>query len=136
MSLDMAHAGFTGAASWLRQQYEEEISHTFKIIEHVQGRTGKVQLQPLDAPDSSFDQPLDAFRAALKHEQKVTAAINELVGIAQDENDTASENLLAWFVDEQVEEEASATAVITRLEMAGSNSAAVLIVDSELESRE
>ena len=135
MSLDMRHAGFNGAASWLRQQHEEELSHAFKIIGYIQDRLGMVRLQPLDAPTESYEQPLDAFRAALEHEKKVTGAINALMEIARDENDTASENLLSWFVDEQVEEEASATAVITRLEMAGSNSAAILMVDSELASR-
>lgn len=135
MSLDMRHAGFNGAAGWLRQQSDEEMSHAFKIIGYVQDRLGMVRLQSLDAPSGSYEQPLDAFRAALKHEKKVTGAINGLIDIAREENDTPSENLLAWFADEQVEEEATATAVITRLEMAGSNSAAILMVDSELASR-
>ena len=135
MSLDMGHAGFAGAAGWLRLQYEEELSHAFRIIRHVQDRMGRVHLDSLDAPGDGYDQPLDAFRAALEHEKRVTEAIHNLLAVARDEDDTACENLLAWFVDEQVEEEATATAVIARLELAGSNSAAVLLVDSELASR-
>ncbi len=135
MSLDMGQADFTGAAAWLRLQYEEELSHAFKIIGYVQDRMGRVRLDSIDAPGDGYEQPLDAFRAALEHEKRVTKAINDVLAIARDEDDTATVNLLAWFVDEQVEEEASASAVIARLELAGSNSAAILLVDSELASR-
>ena len=135
MSLDMGHADFAGAAAWLRLQYEEELSHAFKIIGYVQDRMGRVRLDSIDAPGDGYEQPLDAFRAALEHEKRVTKAINSVLAIARDEDDTATANLLAWFVDEQVEEEASASAVIARLELAGSNSAAMLLVDSELASR-
>ena len=135
MSLDVGHAGFAGAAAWLRLQYEEELSHAFRIIRYVQDRMGRVRLDSVDAPGDGYEQPLDAFRASLEHEKRVTEAIKNLLTIARDEDDTASENLLAWFVDEQVEEESTASAVIARLELAGSNSAAVLLVDSELASR-
>ncbi len=135
MSLDMRRAGFTGAAAWLHAQYREEVSHAHKIIGHVQDRLGNVQLLPLDAPSVTYEQPIEVFRATLEHEKKVTSAINDLVRLAQDEGDSAAENLLSWFVDEQVEEEATAAAVVARFEMAGSNSAALLMVDSELSSR-
>lgn len=135
MSLEMAHAGFSGAASWLQGQYEEELSHAFRIIKYVQDRMGTVTLGALTAPAARYEQPLDAFRDALEHERRVTAAIDGLVTIAREENDSATENLLAWFVDEQVEEESTAATVIARLEMAGTNSAALLLVDSELGSR-
>ena len=135
MSLDMRQTGFTGAAGWLRAQYDEEVAHAFKIIEHVQDRFGNVQLQSFERPSANYERPLDAFSAALEHEKRVTASIHRLVKLAQEEGDTASENLLAWFVDEQVEEERTAADVVTKLEMAGSNSAAQLLVDSELGSR-
>ena len=135
LSMDMNRANFPGAASWLKSQYEEEITHAFRVIEHVQQRRGRVELQALDAPVAGSGNPLDTFRTALEHERAVTAAINRLLRIAREQDDAACENLLAWFVDEQVEEEASAQTVISRLEMAGSDAAALLMVDSELAER-
>lgn len=135
LSLDMQGAGYAGAASWMKAQYEEELSHAFRIMGHVQDRMGRVALQPIDAPGAPCESPLDAFRAALEHEKRVTDSINRLLRVAREEDDAACENLLSWFVDEQVEEEASGQAVVTRLEMAGSDTAALLMVDAELAGR-
>ncbi len=136
MSLDMHRAGFTGASHWLRSQYDEETKHAFKIIDYVQDQFGVVQLQAIDSAGARHEQPIDAFRAALEHEKKVTESINNVLGIAQEEGDAATESLMTWFVDEQVEEESTTGNVVKRLEVAGSNSAALLLIDSELGGRD
>ena len=72
------------------------------------------------------------FEAVYKHEQKVTSLIHNLVDIAQSEKDHATQFFLQWFVNEQVEEEASAKAIIQQLKMIGDSRAALFQLDREL----
>ncbi len=60
--------------------------------------------------------------------------INDLVDLAIQQKDHASNNFLQWFVAEQVEEEASADAVIQQVKLAG-NGGGLFMVDRELGTR-
>lgn len=59
------------------------------------------------------------FELSLEHERKVTASINEIVGICLEEKDYSTFNWIQWFVSEQIEEEASVTAIIDKLNLIG-----------------
>jgi ferritin len=75
------------------------------------------------------------FRASLAAEQRVTAAINNLYSMATDVRDFASYPLLDWFVDEQIEEEATVQQIIDDLERTDGNGHALLMLDRELGAR-
>jgi ferritin len=94
-----------------------------------------VQLPSVDQPPSSFRSPLDAFEQALEHEKEVTAHIHEHYDLAIQEKDYPAKVLLDWFVQEQVEEEKTATEIVERLTMAGEDGAALLMLDKELGER-
>lgn len=127
---------FPGMAAWMRAQANEEVAHAMKFFEHVVERDGRVTLSAIDAPPTDWDSPLAVFENAYKHEQHVTSLIHELVELSDQEKDYPSRTLLDWFVDEQVEEEASASAIVARLKMVGDSGAALLMLDKELGSRE
>jgi ferritin len=91
-----------------------------------------VTLQAIGAPLGEFGSPLEVFEKALEHEQKVTAMINELYGLAAGENDYASQAFLQWFVTEQVEEEKNAGDVVETLKMVGDSREALFLLDREL----
>jgi ferritin len=78
---------------------------------------------------------LDVFENALEHEKKVTSMIHSLYALATKENDYATQVALQWFINEQVEEEATATKVVDRLKIAGNDGAALLILDAEMGNR-
>jgi ferritin len=61
------------------------------------------------------------FQEVLKHEQFVTASINEIVSLALEEKDFNTYNFLQWFVNEQIEEESSANAILDKLRLVGNN---------------
>ena len=65
----------------------------------------------------------------------MTSLINDLVDLAIKEKDHASNIFLQWFVTEQVEEEASADAVIQRLKLAKDNASGLFMIDAELGQR-
>jgi ferritin len=124
--------GFSG---WMRKQYEEEIEHALRILDHVLDRDGRVQLQAIAEPHAKFDKPLDAFEMALEHERKVTASIHTLFALAATANDYPTQAMLQWFVTEQVEEEKSVGQIVDWLKMAGDSPVALLMLDQKLGQR-
>ena len=124
-----------GMAHWMRAQSEEEHEHAMKFYRFVVDRDATVALSALDGPATSFASPLDAFEYSLAHERKVTAAINALYAKASDEQDFSSLPLLGWFVNEQVEEEATVSQIIEDLRRVGDNPHALLMLDRELGAR-
>jgi len=127
--------GMSGFANWMRIQAQEEVSHAMKFFDFVGERGGSVILEAIEKPESKFDSPLAIFEAALEHEQHVTACINSLYELATEEKDYAFVSFLKWFIDEQVEEEASASEIIDRLKMAGETGPGVFMLDKELGAR-
>lgn len=124
-----------GFAHWMRLQREEEVGHAMKIFDFVLDRDGRVKLGAIAAPATKFSSTIDVAKKALEHERKVTQGINELYEAAKKEQDYPTEALMQWFILEQVEEEASALKVVERLEMAGDDSAALLMIDREMGQR-
>ncbi|MFW6268931.1 MAG: ferritin [Bacillota bacterium] len=124
-----------GFAQWMDLQADEEISHARKIYDYVNERGGRVILESIEAPPSEWENPTKAFENAYEHEQKVTAMINDLVDIADQENDRATYSFLQWFVDEQVEEEDSVDSIVQKLKMIGSSGSGLFMLNNELGQR-
>jgi len=128
--------GLPGMAHWMRLQSGEENEHAMKFYQFLLDRGAKVVLGPLPKPVSDFDSVIDVFRASLAAEERVTAAIHNLYSMATDARDFASYPLLDWFVDEQVEEEATVQQIIDDLERTEGNGHALLMLDRELGARQ
>jgi len=124
-----------GFANWMRAQIQEESMHAMKIYDFVNGRGGRVLLKSIEQPPTEWESPLAAFEAAYKHEQKVTGLINDLVNLAIEEKDHATNNFLQWFVNEQVEEESSVNEVVQKLKMIESALGGQFLIDRELGQR-
>ncbi len=124
-----------GFAHWLKVQAQEEMTHALKFWNYVFERGGQVALAAIDAPPSSWDTPLDMAEGVLEHERKVTAMINGLMDLAMDERDHASISFLHWFIDEQVEEEASADEMVGKLKMVQQHEGGLYMLDREMGSR-
>jgi ferritin len=124
-----------GFANWMRCQAQEEMVHAMKFYSFLNDRGGRVVLSAIEGPPVKWDSPLAAFEDAYRHEQKVTGLINNLVDLAMQEKDHSAGAFLQWFVTEQVEEEASADAVVQKLKLAGGQGAALFMIDAELATR-
>jgi ferritin len=124
-----------GFANWMKVQNQEEQMHAMKIFDYLNERGGKVILQKIDEPPYEWKNPLDAFGAAYKHEQHITGCINDLVHIAMEEKDRATQVFLDWFVNEQVEEEATADDIVQQLKLIGDSGQGLFMVDRELGTR-
>ncbi len=135
MSAHFEAENLGGFANWMRVQYHEETEHAMKFFKYVYDRGGKVLLKSIAQPATKFKTPLDVFHIVLGHEQKVTAAINNLYELALKEKDFATQNFLQWFIKEQVEEEKNATDIINLLEMAGNTPVSLIMIDRQLGAR-
>lgn len=124
-----------GFANWMRVQTQEEMVHAMKIYDFINGRGGRILLKAIEGPPTQWDSPLAVFEAAYEHEQKVTGLINGLVDLAIKEKDHATNAFLQWFVNEQVEEEASADAIIQQLKMMENAPGGLFMLDRELAQR-
>lgn len=125
-----------GFAHWMKIQYQEEIVHTFKFYDFINERGGSVKLQAIGQPPIDFASPLQVFKKALAHEQKITADIHALYELALEEKDYPSQSFLQWFIDEQVEEEQNAGDIVATLEMLKDSPHAILMLDKELAQRQ
>lgn len=125
----------SGAARWLEIQSKEEHEHAMKLYQYVNERRGEVKLQAIKEPSSSWNDLSELFDDVLAHEQYISKRINDLVKLAREENDYATENMLQWFVKEQVEEEASADAIVQRLKLVGNMPQGLFFIDRELGQR-
>ncbi len=135
MSAYCQDKGYTGIANWFAIQFKEEQDHAQIFYNYLVSRGGRVLLQPIAAVETEWASPLAAFEATYEHEQKVTSLINNLMQIAVDEKDFASQSRLQWFVDEQVEEEENALDIINKLRMLDGNSYGMYMLDQELGTR-
>jgi len=124
-----------GFANWMRVQTQEEVSHAMKIYDFINERGGRALLKGIDGPPTEWNSPLAVFEAAYAHEQKVTGLINDLVDLAIKERDHATNSFLQWFVNEQVEEEASADAIVQQLKMMEKAPGGMFMLDRELGQR-
>ncbi len=124
-----------GFANWMRIQVQEEQFHAMKMFDHVLERGGRTDLGAIEAPPGDWKAPLDVFKATLEHEQKVTGLINDLVYLARDERDNATEIFLQWFVKEQVEEEDTASGILGQLKLVEGSPQALFLMDRELGQR-
>ena len=124
-----------GMGHWMRCQAHEEMMHAMKFMQHLIDRGGKVVLQDIRQLKNEWSSPREAFKDAYEHEQFISGKINELTSIAREEKDYASEPLLAWFSDEQVEEEAASGKIADEMEMIGTDTSALLMLDRELAQR-
>lgn len=106
-----------------------------RIFNHITERGGRVKLMAVDEPPTEWESPLSAFEAAYAHEVKVTGMINDLVDLAISEKDHAANNMLQWFVGEQVEEEMNADSNVKKLRLAGNAPNALLMLDREMAGR-
>lgn len=121
-----------GAEAWLRRQANEEVEHAQRFIAHLVDRGNTVSIGDIAAPGTAPASMLDAFAAALDHEAKVSAAIRELVATAESAGDLHSRPLLDWFLDEQIEEEATVGEIVSHLELVGKDGSGLLRIDDRL----
>ncbi|MEA1918931.1 MAG: ferritin [Campylobacterota bacterium] len=126
--------GYSGSANWFNLQFEEEQMHAKKIYQYILDQGGHIELLDIKAVKTNYTSLQSCFETSLAHEQSMTEAFNDLCDIAIKEKDHASYSFLQWFVNEQIEEEATVSDVISKLKMVGDGNG-IFMIDNQLASR-
>ncbi len=135
MAMQFENTGLPGVANWFKIQFKEEQAHAEIFMNYINQRGGRVILKPVDEVPAQWASPLEAFKATLEHERKVTSLINNLYALAESEHDYATRDRLTWFVSEQVEEEETAQQLIDKFSLIGSDGMGLYMLDQELAAR-
>ena len=124
-----------GFVNWFDVQIQEEHAHAMGMFNYLNERGGKVELMAIDRPEVEGSTPLEIFEHVLRHEEYVTSLINKLMDVAEETRDRAAMNFIDWYINEQVEEEASVGGVLATLKLIGDDKKALLLLDKDLATR-
>jgi ferritin len=135
MALWFESKNWKGFSHWMRLQAQEETSHGYKILEFMNSREGHVTLEAIPAPKTEWKAVLEVMEQTYKHEQGITANINEIFSMARKDEDFATESFLKWYLDEQVEEEAHTKEILENVRMLGESKGSMFMLDKQLGKR-
>lgn len=105
------------------------------FYQYLQNENQKVTLEAIDKPDLNAVCHMDVLKAGLEHEKYVTSLINDIYGEAYEARDFRTMQFLDWFVKEQGEEETNANDLISKMELFGSDSKSLYMLNQELATR-
>ena len=135
MKARFSEMNLNGFVNWFNIQEQEERAHAEGMYDYVLERGGQIELGAIDKPEIKGTTPVEIFKQVLEHEQYVTSRINALADVADEVKDRAALIFLNWYIKEQVEEEASASDVLAKVERLGDDVTALLDLDKELAAR-
>lgn len=130
-----ASVGLDGFENWYKIQAQEERDHALILYNYLQNNDIEVTFEAIDKPvwkKGDFSTPL---AEALKHEKYVTALINSIYAAASEDHDYRTMQLLDWFVSEQGEEEKTASDMVTKMKLYGSDGKGLYMLNDELKER-
>jgi ferritin len=136
MSAYADNAEFKGIANWLYVQAREEMAHGTHIIKHLLERGAAPVFTGIAAPQASYGNMAEIFDKIVAHEKHVTGLINKIADIALEEKDHATYNFILWYVNEQIEEEASAGEIAARVKLIKDHPGQLYHLDSALGARQ
>ena len=135
LAIEMDVLSLPGIAGWFRAQAAEELEHAEKFATHMTDRGAHPTIGDITAPALSVSSVAAAFEVSLGHEKKVSESIRDLYRLAHNEGDIDSVPLLNWFIEEQVEEEATVGGILDRVKMINNDGNGLLRLDGELSAR-
>ena len=127
--------GYDGLGNWFEVQSKEENDHAMGFYNYILDNDGEVQLGQIDEPPKNFNDPLSLFQEGLKHEQHITSTIHQLYELGLQEKDYTFVSFVKWYLDEQLEEEATARKYIDKAKLIGADKGGMYMLDQELAQR-
>ena len=94
-------------SSFFYQQSDEERQHAMKFLHYLLNANATPVVPAVPEPVADFESIEQIAEMGLNQEQEVTRCIHELVDLALSEKDHTTNHFLQWFVEEQLEEEAT-----------------------------
>lgn len=135
MSAQAETQGYKGCANWFHVQVLEEMTHADKFFKYLCSQGALPVMEAVDKPELKGTSIKELFELTLEHERYVTSRINNLMKLAREDGDYASEIFVQWFVTEQIEEEENATGILDQIRISGDSKQGLFMLDRELAAR-
>ena len=127
--------GLDGYANWYMIQAAEERDHALIFRNYLHENGQHVSLGAIAQPDKTFTSYLEPLEAGLEHEKLVTSLINAIYAAADNVKDYRTMRFLDWFIEEQLEEEATADDMITKMKLFGGDARSLYELNQEYAGR-
>ena len=127
--------GLDGYANWYMIQAAEERDHALIFRNYLHENGQHVSLGAIAQPDKTFASYLEPLEAGLEHEKLVTSLINAIYAAADNVKDYRTMRFLDWFIEEQLEEEATADDMITKMKLFGGDARSLYELNQEYAGR-
>ena len=123
-----------GCKKFFMRQSEEERMHMLKLYEYLSESGVHPHTPAISQPPLSYNSIEEAFQKVFEQERSVTVAIHNLLRLASEENDYATQQFLQWYVDEQREEEAVIRTILDRIRIIGQGGQSLYFIDKEVDA--
>ena len=117
--------GLKGFANWYMIQAQEERDHALIFRKYLLDNDCPVVLGAIDKPDKAFTDYLAPLEAAYVGGRMP----------ALEANDFRTQQFLHWFIDEQLEEEANASEMVSNMKLFGTDARSLYELDREYQGR-
>ena len=112
ISLHFTRQSLNGWAKFFHEQAVEEAGHGWKIINFLVDNDVQFALPQVGGAPTTYKTARDAVQVAQASERRVTQQFETLANVAREANDNRTLQFLQWFIEEQVEEERMAAALL------------------------
>lgn len=128
--------GLFGFSHWFTVQFYEELTHARLMMKFLADKGNEIRLETLQpTPIRAEATALDIAQMGLKAEEEQTGRIHRLYAQAREAKAYDLESYMAFFVREQIQEEANFSDLTQKLKIAGGSAEAILALDRDLAKR-
>ncbi len=107
MAIHLDQRSLKELANFFYLQADEEREHAMKFLRYLLQANDRPLIPSISEPVADFESLEQIAEMGLAQEQEVTRCIHGLVDLALSEKDHTTNRFLQWFVEEQLEEEAT-----------------------------
>ncbi|HXG26893.1 MAG TPA: ferritin [Candidatus Binatia bacterium] len=112
ISLHFTRQSLNGWAKHFHDQAVEEAEHGWKIINFLIDNDVEFALPRVGGAPTTYKSARDAVQVALESERRVSQAFETIANAAREAKDNRTFQFVQWFIEEQVEEERTAAALL------------------------
>ena len=127
--------GFRGFANWCRTEAEGEMSHMIQFFDYINTRGCQVKFETIEPPPYEWGSVLEVFEKIHEQEGLLTVKINDLVNLAHDYKDNATDSFLHSFIIEQIKDEAETGEILSQIRMVGGDGRGLLMISASIANR-
>ena len=111
--------GLKKVAELYYKQSEEERMHGLKFLRYMVDTGAEMSIPSLPAPKAGFHSAEEAVQLVVDVEWDTTHRINRLMDMAVEQKDYLAQDMLRWFVTEQLEEVSTQENILRMVHHAG-----------------